>query len=88
MPEGVRIASEITDRTSMIHIFTRTRRELVDLLKMSIQKMNRNAMVWVSWPKKSSKVQTDVTEDTIRDVALPMGWSTSRCAPLTKPGRD
>jgi hypothetical protein len=30
-------------------------------------------MVWVSWPKKASKVPTDVTEDTIRSVALPMG---------------
>lgn len=30
--------------------------------------------VWVSWPKKASKVPTDITEDTIRAVALPMGW--------------
>ncbi len=30
--------------------------------------------VWVSWPKKASKVQTDITEDTIRAIALPMGW--------------
>jgi hypothetical protein len=30
-------------------------------------------VIWVSWPKKSSGVKTDITEDTIRDVALPMG---------------
>ena len=30
-------------------------------------------MVWVSWPKKSSGVSSDVTEDTIREVALPLG---------------
>ena len=30
-------------------------------------------MVWVSWPKKSAKVPTDITEDTIRDLALPLG---------------
>ena len=30
-------------------------------------------MIWVSWPKKSSKVPTDITEDTIREVALPLG---------------
>ena len=29
--------------------------------------------IWVSWPKKASKVPTDITEDTIRDVCLPMG---------------
>ena len=30
-------------------------------------------MIWVSWPKKASKVATDVTEDTVRAIALPMG---------------
>ena len=35
--------------------------------------MATDAMVWVSWPKKSSKVPTDVTEDVIREVALPLG---------------
>jgi hypothetical protein len=29
--------------------------------------------IWVSWPKKSSKVRTDITEDTIGEIALPMG---------------
>jgi hypothetical protein len=29
-------------------------------------------MIWVSWPKKASRVQTDITEDVIRDLALPM----------------
>jgi hypothetical protein len=32
-----------------------------------------DASIWVSWPKKASKVPTDITEDTIRAVALPMG---------------
>ena len=33
-----------------------------------------DAVVWVSWPKKSSKVPTDITEDTVREVALPLGF--------------
>jgi len=33
-----------------------------------------DAVVWVSWPKKSSKVPTDITEDTIREIALPLGF--------------
>jgi hypothetical protein len=33
-----------------------------------------NGMVWVSWPKKAAKVETDITEDTIRTIALPMGY--------------
>jgi hypothetical protein len=35
--------------------------------------MRPDAAIWVSWPKKASKVRTDITEDTIRAVALPMG---------------
>jgi len=35
--------------------------------------MRPDGMIWVSWPKKSSKVPTDITEDTIREVALPLG---------------
>ena len=31
-------------------------------------------MIWVSWPKKASKVPTDITEDTIRELALPLGF--------------
>ena len=32
------------------------------------------ATVWVSWPKKASKVPSMVTEDTIRELALPLGF--------------
>jgi hypothetical protein len=47
-------------------------------LRKSLQslrkKLRSDVPVWVSWPKKSSKVATDVTEDTIREVALPLGF--------------
>ena len=35
--------------------------------------MKPDGAIWVSWPKKASKMETDITEDTIREVALPMG---------------
>jgi len=35
--------------------------------------IKRDGMVWISWPKKASKVATDITEDTIREVLLPTG---------------
>jgi len=31
-------------------------------------------LVWVSWPKKAAKVPTDITEDTVRELALPLGF--------------
>jgi hypothetical protein len=36
--------------------------------------MRSDATIWVSWPKKASKVETDITEDTIREVAFPLGF--------------
>ena len=38
------------------------------------QLLNPDAELWVSWPKKAAKVPTDITEDVIREVVLPMGW--------------
>jgi hypothetical protein len=47
-------------------------------LKVKLRRLRRaiapNGVVWVSWPKKASGVPTDITEDTIREVCLPMGF--------------
>lgn len=55
------------------HIFTTSRKALEATLTQTLAQMARDGMIWVSWPKKSAKVPTDVTEDTIRSVCLPMG---------------
>ncbi len=54
-------------------MFTTKRAELEDVLTRTLSTMARGGMIWVSWPKKASKVPSEITEDTIRDVALPMG---------------
>jgi hypothetical protein len=36
-------------------------------------RIRQDGMIWISWPKKASKVPTDVTEDVIRSIALPLG---------------
>lgn len=38
-----------------------------------IDRIKQDGMIWVSWPKKSAKVPTDLTEDVIREVILPLG---------------
>ena len=73
VPEGARVVKKIDDKTDIVHLFTRERTRLASLLRSSLAKMRPDAAIWVSWPKKSSKVPTDITEDTIREVALPMG---------------
>jgi hypothetical protein len=55
------------------HIFATKRAELDERVRDLLPLLARNGFLWVSWPKKASKVPTDITEDVIRDVALPLG---------------
>ncbi|WP_417620427.1 hypothetical protein [Parasphingorhabdus sp.] len=56
------------------HIFVTDRSKLEQHLTTLRDMIDPAGQVWVSWPKKASKVETDITEDTIREVALPMGF--------------
>lgn len=55
------------------HIFVTGRTELRDCLERLLPLLARDGQIWVSWPKKASKQPTDITEDAIREIALPMG---------------
>src|SRR6202171_4020737 len=74
LPDGVTIVSRLTDDTDIVHLFTTKRSELARALRSLRSTLRQDGAVWVSWPKKSAKVPTDITEDTIRDVALPIGF--------------
>ena len=55
------------------HLFITWQQELEDFLKNNdLHDIEKS--LWVSWPKKASKVPTDVTEQTFRDMILPLGW--------------
>ncbi|KRA95629.1 hypothetical protein ASD83_18445 [Devosia sp. Root685] len=56
-----------------IHLFTASRAVLEKLAQPLMGLIARDGMIWVSWPKKASKVASDITEDTIREIALPLG---------------
>ena len=56
------------------HIFVTERADLEAKLTALRTQIAPDGQVWVSWPKKAAKVPTDITEDTIREVALPMGF--------------
>lgn len=58
---------------NFIHLFTASRAVLEKLAQPLMALIARDGMIWVSWPKKASKVPTDITEDTIREIALPLG---------------
>src|SRR5690348_15300419 len=54
------------------HIFVTSRTVLEAKLRQLMPLLAPAGMIWVSWPKKASKVPTDISEDAIRDLALPM----------------
>ena len=56
-----------------IHGFTASRAVLEDNARPLMDSIARDGTIWISWPKKASKVATDITEDVIRDVVLPIG---------------
>lgn len=55
------------------HIFVTERAKLERELDALLALIDRSGFIWVSWPKKAAKVETDITEDVIRAVALPKG---------------
>ena len=63
-----------TPGVNAAHIFVRQRAIMEQHLTSLRDMIDPAGQVWVSWPKKASKVETDITEDTIRAVALPMGF--------------
>lgn len=73
LPDGVRIRSRISSRTDIVHIFSTTRAHLEKMLGLGRAGVPDEGMIWVSWPKKTSRVPTDITEDTIRKVGFPLG---------------
>jgi hypothetical protein len=72
-PENVLISKALRKEIDIWHFFTRSSAELNEQLPKLMQAISQDGMIWVSWPKKASRVPTDVTEDLIRKVALPLG---------------
>lgn len=74
LPQGLRKDTRLTKTTTVVHVFVENRAEMVRRLTTLRSAIQPEAAVWVSWPKKSSGVATDISENTIRDVALPLGF--------------
>ena len=73
MPGNVTVLTDKKTKKNFIHYFTKQAKELhkdIASLKAGIE---QDGMIWVSWPKKASKVETDITEDVVRDIALKNG---------------
>ena len=74
LPQPLHFTSRLSARVDTVQLFTSERAELQAVLERCRAKLGPAAAVWVSWPKKASKRPTDITEDVIREIALPLGY--------------
>jgi hypothetical protein len=72
-PENVEISDDPSKKKNLIHFFTKEFSEYHSLLPLLKKEIEQNGMIWVSWPKKTSKISSDVSENLIRDYALETG---------------
>jgi hypothetical protein len=73
LPPDVSFQKSVTGRIDLVHVFVASRAAMAAQLAQILGKLRQDAAIWVSWPKKSAGIATDVTENVIRAVALPMG---------------
>jgi hypothetical protein len=73
VPLNVSFVKNVTEQVDVVHLFIDTRAALAAQLARNLPRIRPDASIWVSWPKKSSGVTTDVTDNVVRAVALPMG---------------
>lgn len=74
LPAGVRFVRAADDEVDLAHLFVRKRADLAARLAALRTALRDDAVLWVSWPKKASGVATDIAEDVIRELCLPLGF--------------
>jgi hypothetical protein len=74
LPEGVSFIDKATASAGFVHLFVTERRKLESELQRLRKLLADTGTLWISWPKKASGVATDITEDVIREVCLPLGF--------------
>jgi hypothetical protein len=73
LPDDIAFVRRLAGKLDMIHLFTTDAATLAAKLEKYLHNLVPNGTIWVSWPKKAAKVPTDVTEDVVRALALPLG---------------
>lgn len=73
LPDGVKIGRKAEPNSDLLHFFTNNRNELFGGLAKYRNTIKQDGSIWVSWYKKAAKLPTEITEDLIREAALPLG---------------
>lgn len=73
LPVDFKAGTKLVGAPDYIHFFTKQKAELERRFPDLVKRLAPGGIIWISWPKKSSRVPTDVTEDVLREIALPLG---------------
>jgi len=73
IPDAVKITNSLQKDADILHLFTNSRNGLFNGLATAKHHIKQNGSIWVSWYKKAAKLPTEITEDTIRAAAFPLG---------------
>ncbi len=73
LPDGARLISGADPDAAIVHLFVADRFALEVRVKAAVEVLAPGAALWISWPKKASKLFVDLTEDGVREVVLPTG---------------
>lgn len=84
LPADAAFVSRANTTVDIAHVFAVRKAKLDHHLQRLRVSLRPDASVWVSWPKKASKVPTDITEDVIRAIALPMGYVDVKVCAVTE----
>jgi len=71
LPGSVTVSHRLTGHRDLVLIFIARQADLASRLPALIDAIAPNGMIWVAWPKRVSKIETDMTEDIIREIVLP-----------------
>ncbi|MBP6901091.1 MAG: DUF3052 family protein [Burkholderiaceae bacterium] len=74
LPADLHWQAQPDAQTDLALVFTRQREHLAQRLQALRQRLRPDAMLWVCWPKKASGLASTVSEDVVRELALPLGW--------------
>ena len=99
LPEGVKLSDKPEGTFDFVHLFVRDSNELGDLAPEAMAAVAYDGLLWISYPKRSSKVETDLTRDVLWELMMETGlrpvtqvsiddvWSALRFRPAEKVGK-
>ena len=73
LPKGVKMETESGHLLDLVHFFTMSRTQLEEEFPKLGRKLSQRGMLWISWPKRSSGVRTDLSERFVREIGLDNG---------------